>query len=210
MSHSLIYRQHLYLKLAIFSLGISTGFEVSLRQLFTQIVLFLLYLLPELQLFAKLGFALRKLLTFLAGYWMFALLFKVEFSQAVLFSLTIIYLILVTVAAWGSLDKDMLLAQSAWCRKFKSGRALLSFSMATYFFIKRYFAQYQSLGGQDSIAGILDRAILAGQKVHESFAAIEDRIQILLQADCPKAPRQAAANLYGLTFLCLLVVVVNI
>ena len=120
MSLPLIYRQHLYLRLAIFSLGIATGFEASLRQLLTQIALSLFYITVEPQLFAKLGFALRKLLTFLAGYWLFALLFKVEFPQAVLFSLTIIYLILITVAVWGSLDKRMLLAQCKPCRDRKS------------------------------------------------------------------------------------------
>lgn len=204
---SLIYRQHLYLRLAIFSLGIAAGFEASLRQLLTQMLLVLLYLLPEPRLFAKLLFALRKLLTFLAGYWLFALLFKVEFPVAVIFSLTIIYLILITVAAWGSLDKRMLLAQSARCRNFKAGRAVLSFSLATYFFIKGYFAEYQSLEKQESIAGILDRAIIAGQKVHASFSAIEDKVQVLLQTDYPSPTRQTAANLYGLIFLSLLVVI---
>lgn len=210
MSLPLIYRQHLYLRLAIFSIGIATGFEASLQQLLTQMVLVLLYLLPEPQLYTKLGFALRKLLTFLAGYWVFALLFKVEFPQAVVFSLTIVYLILITVAAWGSLDKRMLLAQSAWCRKFKTGRALLSFSLATYFFIRRYFAEYQSLSRQESIAGILDRAIVAGQKVHDSSGVIEDKVHTLLQADYPQFSRQPAANLYGLMFLSLLVLLSNI
>ncbi|MCB5253405.1 MAG: hypothetical protein RBR69_05520 [Candidatus Cloacimonadaceae bacterium] len=210
MNFPLIYHQHLYLRLAIFLLGIATGFEASLRQLITQILLVLVYLTVESQLYGKLAFALRKLLTFLAGYWLFALLFKVEFPQAVNFSLTIIYLILITVAAWGSLDKRMLLAQCACCRKYRAGRAALSFSMATYFFIRKYIAEYQSLGKQESIAGILDRAIVAGQKVHESFGAIEEKVQALQIADYPRSARQPAANLYGLMFLSLMVLLSNI
>ncbi|MDD3562573.1 MAG: hypothetical protein PHR32_02730 [Candidatus Cloacimonetes bacterium] len=210
MSLPLIYRQHLYLRLAIFSLGIATGFEASLRQLITQIALSLFYISVEPQLFAKLGFALRKLLTFLAGYWLFTLLFKVEFPQAVLFSLTIIYLILITVAVWGSLDKRMLLAQCKPCRNFQTGRSVLSFSLATYFFIKRYFAEYQSLDKQENIAGILDRAIRAGLKVHEGAGAIEDKVQTLLREDYHPPTRQPAANLYGLIFLSLLIVLSNI
>ena len=210
MSLPLIYRQHLYLRLAIFSLGIATGFEASLRQLLTQIAFSLLYLIVEPYLYAKLFFALKKLLTFLAGYWLFTLLFKVEFPQALVFSLTIIYLVLITVAAWGSLDKRMILAQCNRLYNFQTGRYLLSFSLATYYFIKRYFAEYQSLESQENIAGILDRAIKAGLKVHESAGLIEDRVQTLLREDHPRPSRQPAANLYGLIFLSLLVLLSSI
>lgn len=210
MSLPLIYRQHLYLRLAIFSLGIATGFEASLRQLLTGVALSLLYITVEPELFAKLGFALKKILTFLAGYWVFALLFKIEFPQAVLFSLTIIYLILITVAVWGSLDKRMLLAQCHRLHNFQTGRSLLSFSLTTYFFIKRYFAEYQGLQKQENIAGILDRAIRAGLTVHEGAGAIEDKVQTLLREDYHPPTRQPAANLYGLIFLSLLILLSNL
>jgi hypothetical protein len=207
MNSGLIYRQHLYLRLAIFFLGIATGLEASLRQLLAQGFLFLVYLSFECQLLGKLLFALRKLITFLAAYWIFALLFQLEFLHAVDFSLKIIYLVIITVAAWGAVDKQQLLAQCSWCHYSRTGRAFMGFVLATYFFIRSYFEEYKLLSYQDSIAGIIDRAILAGKRVHKRSSAIEIKTELILQNPPPRVLPQNSANIFGLAFLSVLVVI---
>lgn len=207
MNSGLIYRQHLYLRLAVFFLGITTAWGASLRQMLVQSALFFLYFCFESQLFAQLLFALRKLLSFLAAYWVFALLFQLDFIDAIDFSLKIIYLIMITVAAWGAMDKAQILGHCSWCQRFPLGKAILSFVLATYLFIHSYFEQYRKLTEQESIAGIIERAIQAGKEVHAGSVDIEERIQKSLQKVPKRVSGQNAANLFGLAFLSLLMVI---
>ncbi|MDI3504113.1 MAG: hypothetical protein PWP64_1049 [Candidatus Cloacimonadota bacterium] len=210
MNSGLILRQHLYLRLAIFFLGITTTWGASLRQMLLQSALCLLYFSFESRLFAKLLFALRKLLSFLAAYWVFALLFQLDFLDTIDFSLKIIYLIIITVAAWGAADKAQLLAQSSWCQRFKLGKIFIDFILATYLFIHRYFEQYRKLAEQDSIAGIIERAMQAGKEVHAHSADIEKQIQEILKTEPQRVSGQFAANLLGLVFLSVLMVISNL
>ncbi len=207
MKQGIIRDQHLYLKLAIFGIGISTGFEASLRQLGAQGLFIMLYMIPEYRLFGRLLFSLRKLLGFLAAYWLLATLFAVPFPQAVVFSARIIYLVMITVSVWAAVDKDRILRQCAWCHKFKAGRAISFFTLSTWLFIREYFREYQKLQKQESIAGILDRAILAGKNVHEKTAFIENKVQELMDRELVKPSPRIVADLYGFMFLSLLVII---
>ncbi len=89
--------QHFYLKSAVFLTGLAIGLDSSLRQLLIQLVLILTILIFEPKLYLSLLNALKKLLPFFAGYWVFATLFGQEFLTTVFFSVQILYLIAVTV-----------------------------------------------------------------------------------------------------------------
>ena len=67
--------QHFYLKSAVFLTGLAIGLDSSLRQLLIQLVLILTILIFEPKLYLSLLNALKKLLPFFAGYWVFATLF---------------------------------------------------------------------------------------------------------------------------------------
>jgi hypothetical protein len=206
----LIQNQHLYLKLAIFVLGISTALEASFRQLGMQSLLVLLYMSLDWTHYIKLSFALRKLLSFLAAYWLLTLFAGIAFPEALLFSGRIIYLILITVAAWGALDLRRLAAQCRWCRNYSVPRLMISFFLSTYLYIQEYFVQYRTLPKSESIAGNLERVIQAGKNVHDRTPHIEKQSHSLLSEDYPAAEPAFSANLCGMIFLSLLVVVSNI
>jgi hypothetical protein len=182
-------------------------FEVSLRQLAVQTLLFLLYFVAEPYLYAKFIFALRKLLTFLAAYWVFAMLFKVDFPLAGIFTLKIVYLALITVAVWASLDKAVLWAELKPLCKSKICKALLSYSLATWLFLKHYLEIHKAMDKQDSIAGILDKALAAGKQVHDQSADIETKVKQYMHMESSIPQLNYSANLYGLLFLCILVLV---
>ncbi len=76
--------QHFYLKSAVFLTGLAIGLDSSLRQLLIQLVLILTILIFEPKLYLSLLNALKKLLPFFAGYWVFATLFGQEFLSDLL------------------------------------------------------------------------------------------------------------------------------
>jgi hypothetical protein len=207
MKSGLIRSQHVYLKLAIFVIGISSGFEVSQRQLAAQALLLCVYMFADTGLYGSFLFALRKLLTWFAAYWVFALIFGIEFPVSLMFTLKIIYLALITVAVWASVDRTRLWADLYPLVKYRPLRAFLSYSLATYLFLKEYLALYKSKTLPAEISGILDRAVSAGKEMHENSYRIEDKVEDLLRKTPVQQPLCHAANLYGLLFLCLLGIV---
>nr|MDK2850479.1 hypothetical protein [Candidatus Cloacimonadota bacterium] len=210
MKTPLIQNQHLYLKLAIFVLGISTAFEASFRQLGLQSLLVLIYMSLDWTLYAKLIFALRKLVSFLAAYWLLALFTGISFPDSLLFSAMIIYLIMITVATWGALDLTRLAAQISWCKRYTFSRHVVSYFISTYLYIQEYFRQYKNLPKTESIAGITDRVIQASRNVHQHTHQIEQQTESILTEDYPTPEPAVSANLCGMIFLSLLVLLSNI
>lgn len=210
MRSGLIRHQHLFLKLAIFVICISSGFEVSLRQLAAQALLIFFYISVEPQLFRKLLFALRKLITWFTAYWVFALLFAVEFPVSLMFSIKIIYLVLITVAVWASVDKPRLWADIYPLTRNRYLKSFVSYALATYLFLNGYLALYNAPHPRSSISGILDRALNTGKTMHEESSRIEEKVNRLLST-APTAYRlDNHANLYGLLFLCLFGIVYSL
>jgi hypothetical protein len=210
MNSGLIRQQHLLLRLAIFGLGISTSIEISQRQLAAQFALFFLYMLAEPSLYKKFFIALRKLLSWFAAYWLFSLFFAISFEESLLFTIKIIYLVLIMVAAWGSVEKQRLLSEIHTYLKHKPCKSLLFYILSTVYFAKMYFRIYSLQTRETKIAGILDKAILSGKQVFEQSAQIESKVSHLLN----EAPQAFAAyypaNLYGLAFLSLLGIVFSL
>lgn len=207
MNRRLITHQHLAMKLGIFIIGIATGFEASPRQLAIQSTLFLVFMLLETHLYSKLLFALRKLLIFLAAYWVFATIFALDFLYALSFSARILYLMLVMVGVWGAVDKKLILQQSKVFLRLPAGRKVMRYLIGTYYFLKSYLVAYKAIPNQSDLHSILQAAVEAGQLVH----AQSDAIALSVEADLNCAPTtdhlRSAANLWAAVFLFALVMV---
>jgi hypothetical protein len=210
MKSRLIRHQHLAMKLGIFIIGIATGFEASARQLALQCTLFLVFMLFEPQLYAKLLFALRKFLFFLTAYWLFATIFAMDFMASLLFSARILYLLLVMVYTWGSVDKKQLIYQSRICLRFALGRIALSYIISTFYFMREYLNAYRAIPRGESIQSILNRAIDAGQMVHAQSPNIALKVEADLNVQSLEHPTTALANVQAAGFLFLLVMVHNL
>ncbi len=121
--------QHFYLKSAVFLTGLAIGLDSSLRQLLIQLVLILTILIFEPKLYLSLLNALKKLLPFFAGYWVFATLFGQEFLTTVFFSVQILYLIAVTVYVLGNVKMEQIASQSRWYKKMETGKFIVLLSL---------------------------------------------------------------------------------
>lgn len=210
MRSRLIRHQHLAMKLGIFIIGIATGFEASARQIALQGLLFLVFMIFEPSLYAKLLFALRKILIFLSAYWLFATIFAMDFMATILFSARILYLLLVMVYAWGTVDKKQLIYQSRFCLRFSSGRAVISYIISTFYFMREYLRAYKAIPQGDNLQSVFSRAIDAGQMVHAQSPKIALKVETDLALDRTDHPPTTMANLLAAGFLFLLVLVHNL
>lgn len=201
MNSQLILRQHILVKIAIFLTVLIGGFEMSLKQLGLQALLFFLYMLFHPKLFGYFFFAVRKLLSFFAAYWVLAMLFKAEFPEAAMLSLKILYFLLITVAIWGAVDRPLLLSELSPLFRFKSCKPFFFYSFATYFFIKEYLKEYQALPKNEELASIIGKVVESGRRVFESSEAIESKVNGILGRAYSKERSAKKANIFGLAFL---------
>lgn len=202
--------QHVYLKLGIFTLGVLTGIDVSIRQLILQSSLFLVFMLAEIQVFKNLLFGLRKLLPFITAYWVFALLFSVPFMQSVLFTGQLLYFVIVMVAVWARVDKSLLISHIHWCTKFRAGKAMISFVLSTYMFFQLYISKYQQQPKAENVQSIINQAIATGREVHAAAPDVAQRIEALLSDTDTSYPLYGRQNILGMLFLTCLGLVHNL
>ncbi len=210
MRSGLIRNQHIVLKLAIFIIGISSSIEVSQRQMAAQSLLILIYMVPEPRLYGSFLFALRKLISWFAAYWVFALLFKVEFPDAVMFCVTIMYLALITVVVWASVDKSRIWDELAALRKLRCSRGIVSYVLATYLFLKQYLAILKQKQMPDGIVAVISSAIDSGKLLHANAPKVAEQVETLMNQEGKSPASNMSANLYGLLFLSLLGLVFSI
>lgn len=210
MKPELLSQQHIALKMGIFIIGIASAFEVNIRQLACQSALFLFFMLLDKSLYRKLLFALRKLLLFFTGYWIFATLFKLDFLQALLFSGRILYLLFVMVFCWGAVDKKMLLSQSRYYLRNRFGKSLISFGLNTFYFLQEYLKSFRQLSSSEELSSLIDNAVQAGREVHLQSKAIAAKVEATIAAADLESQHNTLANTLGLGFICILVILSNI
>lgn len=210
MKPELIRQQHLILKAGIFITGIASAFELNARQLAYQSSLFLLFMLLDKSLYSKLLFALRKLLIFFTGYWLFATLFGLDFPNALLFSGRILYLLLVMVFCWAAVDKRLLLYQSRFCLHTKLGKSLISFSLNTFYFLKEYLNAFRNIESDAELSSIADKALKAGAAVHQKSSAINAKTEAAIAEASTALQGNKQANALGLGFLSALVILSSV
>ncbi|PKN73657.1 MAG: hypothetical protein CVU50_02790 [Candidatus Cloacimonetes bacterium HGW-Cloacimonetes-3] len=199
--------QNLYLKLAIFITGIATGFDSSLRQLLAQIALFMVFLLLEPKLYCRLLSAFRRILPFFAGYWVFATLFAQSFPASILFSVQIIYLLLVTVAVFGELKMNFVASDSQSLRRYSWINSLFFFSFATWLYVQSFFHHYRlchAAYASEPLSRVIEEVVSA---VSAETEAIRLQVRELLEYRKVDSHLLSSANVTGLLFLVLLTVV---
>ncbi len=207
MRSPLIARQHLAMKLGIFIIGISSAYEVSWRQMGVQAALFLVLMLLEPRLYRKYLFALRKILVFITIYWVFATLFALDYVNSMVFSARILYLLLIMVSVWGSVDKRLVLWQLRPLSRTRLGYRILSYLLGTIYFLKAYMQAYHDLSAGDSIFETLSKAVDAGQRVHAQSPEIGSKVERDLANSEPCNVLCASANMLAAIFLFALVMV---
>lgn len=205
---SFLQAQNLYLRLILIVMALIGALDASLRQIIALSALFLAFLLLDLSAYAKLLRGLRISLPFFAAYWVFGTLFRVPFPDLALFSLKLIYFIIVTVYALGNLTARQVLHDTTGIRKYKAGRKLVRYALATSLFIRAYasyFALHKPSAGT-SIGALLDNLFAGGKQVFAQTEAIEARLDGILAEPGTPAPA-IAANLAIVTLMALLALV---
>ncbi|MDD4310823.1 MAG: hypothetical protein PHO32_10610 [Candidatus Cloacimonetes bacterium] len=197
--------QNLYLKLCILCTGIVMGMDSSLKQLLMQIALILLYLLCEISLFKYLFQAFRRILPFLSGYWLFATLFSQSFPSSVLFSVQIVYLLLVMVAVFGKTEMSTLALDSKWIRKSRHINVVFYYCFATMQFLDSFSLRYKEIkliGDKEVVMNHVSEVIKA---VLHDKASIHEKVTDILSQQSKEGRANSAANFTGLLFLAVLV-----
>lgn len=196
--------QNLFLKMAIFITGLVIGLDSSLRQLISQSILFLLYLFLQPRLYLSLFSALKRIISFLAAYWVFATVFKQSFPDSVLFSVQLIYLLMVSVVVFAEVPPKTWAYDSRFIRKLSWINALFYYCFATALFVKSFFRQYQAASGVESLKPKLETVFSA---VHNDSGIIGHKVRGILATDSREFGNEASADITGIVFLTLLVLV---
>lgn len=185
-----------------------SALDCSVRQAVVLIALFLMFMLLDHSLYAKLWRGIRISLPFFAGYWLFATLFKTEFPAMVAFTLRLLLLITVTVFCLGKLTLPQVLRDTSWLRRHRLGERLVRYMLATNLYIRayaKYFAQHKPRI-RSSIGEIIDNMLGAGAHVLGNSPVIEAQLGYALKL-APSSRKESGSNLIDLCLLALLVLV---
>jgi hypothetical protein len=209
-SKSVLADQHLYLRLVIMIVALTGNLEATLRQICFQMALLIVFALLDLSVYPKLLRALRKILPFVAGYWLFATLMRTPFPAMMLFTLKLVYFVQVTVYVLSHLDTAKLLRDTARMRRFRWGNAVIYYLLATMLFLKanaRVFSSFQ-LRGKSKPGEVLD-AVVEGAR--ENFAKASSIDTIINQELSDAKPSGfTGADVLGICLLALMVMVNSI
>lgn len=199
--------QHLYLKLALFITGIGTGLSSSIRIISVKIVLFLLYLLMEPTLYSYLFNAFKRLVPFLIGYWLFSIIFSSDFLISIRFSLQLLYFLVLMVSVFGAVSMQRAISDSSQIRQWKWVDSLFAFSLATMLYIKSFSANFIRTRDTEGKQAFLEQIESVLTAVNNDTENIKLRLGSLMNAPGNKANWISQANVTGLFFLALLVIV---
>lgn len=200
--------QNLWLRLLILVMALFAALDASWRQIILLMLLFLVFMLLELDLYPKLWKGLRFSLPFLAAYWVFGTLFGKAFPDLVMFSLKLIFLIETSVWCFANLYIKDILRDSQGLQRRKWGKRMLRFALATGLYIRAYFKMFErdKIKGHNSIAAVLDSMVGVGTKVYQSSPVIEAQLDHILKISLDKGGR-SLPNLIGLSLLTLMVLI---
>lgn len=188
-----------------------SAIDASVRQLVWLSAAFLIFMLLDHTLYAKLLRGLRLSLPFFAAYWLFATLFGMEFPATVVFTLRLLLLICVTVFCLGNLSLARVIADTRQFRKFRFGDRLIRYLLATNLYIRgygRYFSHHKPRAGSN-IGEVLDGVLGAGAHVLKSTSVVEAQLDYALKLPAP-ATDNTRANLIGISLLALLVLITSL
>lgn len=197
--------QNTWLKLLIFVIALLSGMLAHSRHLLLHLSLFALYFFVQITLYKKLIFAFRKMLPFLAAYWLFATLVGTDFVEMLIFSLRLILLLFCSVYFFGTLHLEALIGDSHFLLRSPFLNRALCFLIATLLFIKNYAKLYseQQINRKSTLAEIMNNL---GRVLTDNLAAspdIEAKTRMLLENPVPKRELVHFSNLLAVFYLCL-------
>lgn len=204
---NIISGQNFYLKLAIFATGVVTGIEASLRQLLAQVLLLLVFFAFEPVLYRLILSSLRRVLPFFAAYWLFATLLQQDFPITVQFSIQLIYLLLITVAVMGRVSMLRVAAESYNIRKLGWVNSAFYYLFATWLFVQSFFRQYQIRQREVSSEPVVSLLEAVIKSVSAETEAIRTQLREILASDDHEVHLFIPANVCGILFLALLIIV---
>lgn len=206
-SKSILAEQHLYLRFVIMIVAISGNLEATMRQIGMQIVLLLVFSLLDISAFSKLLRAVRKILPFLAAYWLFATLTGTPYPEMLLFSLKLFYFLQITVYILSHLDTAKVLADTAGIRRYHWGNSLVYYLLATMLFLKSNTGLFSrvKMRGSSNAGSMLD-AIVAGAKANYARASEIDATINQEMAET-RSSGFSGADVLGICLLALMVIV---
>ncbi|NLW19588.1 MAG: hypothetical protein GXY81_07860 [Candidatus Cloacimonetes bacterium] len=200
--------QNLWLRLLILVMALFSALDASWRQIILLMLLYLIFMLLELDLYPKLWRGLRFSLPFLAAYWVFGTLFGRAFPDLVLFSLKLIFLIETSVWCFANLYIKDILRDTRGLQKRKWGKKLLRFALATGLYIRAYFKMFErdKIKGHNSIGAVLDSMVGVGTRVYQSSGIIEAQLEHILKTPLEQRVN-TLPNLLGMSLLAVMVLI---
>lgn len=205
---SVLSGQNLWLRLLILVMALFSALDASWRQIILLMLLYLIFMLLELDLYSKLWRGLRFSLPFLAAYWVFGTLFGRAFPDLVLFSLKLIFLIETSVWCFANLYIKDILRDTRGLQKRKWGKKLLRFALATGLYIRAYFKMFErdKIKGHNSIGAVLDSMVGVGTRVYQSSGIIEAQLEHILKTPLEQRVN-TLPNLLGMSLLAVMVLI---
>jgi hypothetical protein len=207
LSLRILSEQNLWLKLIILVIAFTLGFDASIKQLILLILLFMVYYLLQPSIYNKLLLAMRKVLIFITGYWIIASVFATPFPAMLLFSLQIIYFLVISLYALGTVDTRHFLMDTHRLQKYPLVGKITYTLMASVLFIRSYFAllHERQIKGADSLGGVFGAfAELMHQnylKAHE----IEEQVEASIGEEVIERSFFSLENFMAMVFLTALV-----
>ncbi len=208
-SRSLIAEQNLYLKLLIMLMALAGNIDASLRQIMLQNALFLIFFLLDLSYYGKLVSALRRVLPFFTGYWLFATLLGNPFPTMLLFSMKMALFVQVSVYVFAKQNIQYTLEDTVGLRKRKWGRTLVYYLLATALFIRayaRYFSRHKVQAGSN-ISQVLEVVTEGARHSLNTSHMIERHIAAGVISARVASYSRSGSGLIGLSLLTLMVMI---
>lgn len=209
MKSGILSEQNLWLKLIILVIAFVLGIDATLRQQLLLIGLFTIYYLLEYPIFGKVLLALRRLLPFLATYWLFATLFGTDFPEMVFFSLQVLFFLFVSVYCLGTTDLKHFMLDTGRMQNLNFFHQFTYVILATGLFIRGYFEllQQNKVEAGSSIGSVVGHFT---QIMKENFArakAVEAEVEMNIRDESGHHNFFVYQNLIAIVFLTLIVVI---
>ncbi|MCB5245351.1 MAG: hypothetical protein WC179_03000 [Candidatus Cloacimonadaceae bacterium] len=177
---SVLGEQHLGLRLLIIVLALVSAIIASWQKILLLIGIFLSFMLLDCSLYKQVLKGLRVSLPFFAVYWILGTIFQVQFPALAIFNLKVIFFILAGVYALGNITPERVINDTRYIRKFKWGRWLVHFGLATSLYIQAYTSYFTNHKpeGKNTIGEIFDSFLEAGSNVLKKSQEIEDKLEV--------------------------------
>ncbi len=203
------FAQNCWLKALIFAVAVAGGCFASIRHLTYQTITFLVYFLYDARIFCRIGFALRKLLPFFAGYWVFATLWSIDFMDMLSFSLRLLFLVLISVYIFGTFEIEQLMQDSITIRRNRVVKRVFYYALAIWLFIQAYFQIYAASGLRESksMQNVMNKVILALSTNYQNSPQIDAEVCAILERTYEARQTISYPNLIAVVFLAILSII---